>query len=76
MARWSDLTPRHRTLLTVAGIASLTLKAAALTDLARRPAAQVRGPKWAWSLGITFVNAFGAEALAYFTLGRTRQDAE
>ena len=76
MPSWSDLTPRNRTLLTVAGVAALALKGAALTDLARRPAEQVRGPKWAWLLGVTFVNALGAESLAYFALGRRGQDAE
>jgi Phospholipase_D-nuclease N-terminal len=47
----------------------LGLAAAAWTDLARRPAVQVRGPKWRWALVIA-VNYAGP--LAYFRWGRAR----
>ena len=57
-------------MVVVAGSVEAALKVAALVDLARRPAEQVRGPKWRWALAITVVNAFGAVPLAYFRWGR------
>ena len=57
-------------MLVVAGSVEAALKVAALVDLSRRPADQVRGPKWRWALAITLVNAFGAAPLAYFRWGR------
>ena len=68
--RWSDLSPRTRRLLIVAGLVDGSLKTAALIDLKRRPADQVRGPKWAWALAITFINSLGIVPLIYFTRGR------
>ena len=43
------------------------LAAAAWWDLARRPATQVRGPKWMWALviGVNFVGP-----VLYFARGR------
>jgi len=46
------------------------VKVAALVDLARRPASQVRGSKAAWATAITLVNSAGAVPLAYFLRGR------
>jgi hypothetical protein len=48
------------------------LKIAALVDLRRRPASQVRGSKWAWALAVFFVNSLGTVPLAYFVKGRRR----
>ena len=48
--------------------------AAALNDLHRRPASQIRGPKPLWA-AISFVNYLGAGPIAYFLLGRRRQVA-
>ena len=47
MARktWSELDPRVRGLIIVAGALEGILKLVALIDLARRPAPGVRGPK-------------------------------
>jgi len=42
-------------------------------DLARRPAAQVRGPKVVW-FAVTFINALGP--VAYFLLGRRKPPVE
>ena len=68
--RWSDLTQRQRRLI-MAGVAyEGVLKIAALVDLKRRPADQVRGPKWLWAIAIFFVNSVGAMPLAYFRYGR------
>ncbi|WP_430591844.1 PLDc N-terminal domain-containing protein [Humidisolicoccus flavus] len=44
----------------------------ALIDIARSPAV-VRLPKWTWVLVVVF--AIPAGAIAYFMLGRTRQQA-
>jgi hypothetical protein len=68
--KWSDLSPRARKALLVAGGIEGILKVAALVDLKRRPADRVRGSKRAWGLAITFVNSCGAVPLAYFARGR------
>lgn len=46
MAGWRDLSPRTRRLLIGMGAAEAALKAAALADIRRRPASQIRGRKW------------------------------
>jgi hypothetical protein len=46
------------------------LKIAALIDLARRPAATVRGSKAAWAASISLVNSLGVVPIAYFLWGR------
>jgi hypothetical protein len=45
-------------------------KAAALIDLARRPASAVRGSKAAWMVSITLVNSLGVLPIVYFLRGR------
>ena len=67
--RWSDLTRRQRTVTVLAGVVQLTLAATSWTDLARRPAAQVNGPKPLWA-AIIAVNFVGP--LAYLRWGRRR----
>lgn len=67
--RWSDLDRREQAAVIGLAAVQLTLATAAWVDLARRPAAQVRGPKAAWALGIA-VNFAGP--IAYFTIGRVR----
>ena len=71
--RWSDLSERTRWLLIVAGVAEVSLKTAALIDIKRRPAGQIRGPKWIWAAVLIPVGSFGALPLAYFAFGRRRQ---
>ena len=61
--RWSDLSERNRRLLIAAAAVDGALKAAALADLKRRPASEVRGPKGAWAAGVVAVNSFGAAPL-------------
>jgi hypothetical protein len=68
--RWSDLTPRQRRLILVGVTYEAILKIAALVDLKRRPADQVRGPKWLWAVAVFLVNSVGAVPLAYFRYGR------
>lgn len=67
--QWSDLTEREKMAIIAAAGVQLSLATAAWWDLAHRPAAQVRGPKAAWALGIA-VNFVGP--IAYFTVGRQR----
>jgi hypothetical protein len=70
--RWSDLSERNRRLLIAAAAVEGALKAAALADMKRRPASEVRGPKGAWAVGVVAVNSFGAAPIAYFVFGRRR----
>jgi hypothetical protein len=67
--RWGDLSGRQRAGITGAGVVQLGLLAAALTDLRRRPAKEVRGSKKLW-FGLSFVNFVGP--IAYFAFGRRR----
>lgn len=67
---WGALNPRLRQVVIAAGAVDATLRVAALIDLARRPSEQVRGPKWAWGLGLSVVNSAGVLPVAYFTTGR------
>jgi hypothetical protein len=68
--RWSELDPGTRRVVVVAGVLEGLLKIAALTDLARRPAARVRGRKWVWAVVLVVVNSAGGAPLAYFRFGR------
>ena len=68
--RWSELDPRVRQAVMVAGAVEAGLKIAALIDLARRPARRVRGSKAVWAAAIALVNAAGAVPVAYFLRGR------
>lgn len=65
--KWSDLTATQQRLICVAGAAEIVMTTAALRDLARRPADEVRGPKPVWVLA-SFVQPVGP--LAYFWVGR------
>jgi hypothetical protein len=67
--RWAKLSDRQRTLLLVAAGAELSLKIAALIDIKRRPATQIRGPKALWRAAMA-VNLLGP--LSYFAVGRKR----
>ncbi len=70
--RWSDLSKRTRKMLLAAGAVEAGLKAAALFDLKRRPASQVRGPKWLWAVALVLVGSAGALPISYFALGRRK----
>jgi hypothetical protein len=73
--KWIDLSPRTRRLIVTVGLCEAVLKLAALIDLARRPASEVRGPKWRWALVIIATNSVGAVPIAYFARGRRRATA-
>ena len=68
--QWSDLSPRTRRVLTVAAVVEGILKLAALNDLRRRPASQVRGPRWLWATAVAVVSSAGVVPISYFVLGR------
>ena len=66
---WRELTSRQRQAMMVRGALQVGLLAAALNDLRRRPASQIRGPKPLWAV-ISFANYLGVGPIAYFLLGR------
>jgi hypothetical protein len=70
--RWSDLDERTRRFIVLGAAVEGLLKIAALTDLARRPARQVRGRKWVWAIVLVLANSVGAVPLVYFRFGRRR----
>jgi hypothetical protein len=65
--QWSDLGTRQKQGLYAVAVVETVLTVAALVDLARRPASDVRGPKAAWVAG-AFVQPVGP--IAYFVVGR------
>jgi hypothetical protein len=67
--RWVDLSEGQRRLLVAAAAAEVSLKIAALVDIQRRPADQIRGPKALWRAAMV-VNLLGP--LSYFTIGCRR----
>ncbi len=72
--RWSDLSERSRRLIVITGVCEAALKVAALVDLRRRPADEVRGSKRIWAVAILLTNSVGAVPVAYFALGRRRRE--
>jgi hypothetical protein len=68
--QWSDLSERNRRLLIAAAAAEGVLKVAALIDLKRRPATQIRGPKWLWATAVTVISSAGVLPVSYFVFGR------
>jgi Phospholipase_D-nuclease N-terminal len=65
--QWSDFSGGQRAAIILAAAIEAVLTSVALADLARRPRAQVRGPKSLWVLGCV-VQPVGP--IAYFVLGR------
>ena len=67
MKSWSTMSDRSKTLTLMAACLQISLAVTAWTDLARRPAEDIDGPKalWAVAIGISFVGP-----IAYFTIGR------
>lgn len=68
--RWSDLSEGTRRWILFGATVEGILKIAALIDLKRRPATQVRGRKWVWATAIALANSVGVVPLAYFLFGR------
>jgi hypothetical protein len=71
--KWSDLSERTRKLIIVTAVAESVLKAAALIDIKRRPASQIRGPQWLWAPVVAVVNSAGVVPISYFVFGRRPQ---
>jgi hypothetical protein len=71
--KWSDLSGRTRKLIIATAVAESMLKAAALIDIKRRPASQIRGPKWLWAPVVAVVNSAGVVPISYFVFGRRPQ---
>lgn len=69
--KWGDLTARQKVPFILRGIVQMALLAAALADIYRRPAEEIRGGKWLWS-AVAFVNFMGIGPIAYFLFGRKR----
>jgi hypothetical protein len=71
--QWRDLTTAERTRIMVTSCIQLALLVAALTDIRRRPASEIKGSKRLWTR-IAFINFIGP--IAYFAFGRRRSDVE
>jgi hypothetical protein len=71
--RWRDRTPTQRAGILLVGSIQLALLVAALTNIRRRPAAEIRGGKRLWT-ALAFVNGIGP--ITYFTCGRKRPGVE
>ncbi|MCS6881341.1 MAG: PLD nuclease N-terminal domain-containing protein [Oscillochloridaceae bacterium] len=71
--RWSELSPTTRRLILVLGSIQVSLLAAALVDIVRRPQEQIRGNKWLWA-GVSFISFVGP--IAYFLFGRERRTGQ
>jgi hypothetical protein len=65
--KWSDLRPWQRRAIGAVGAVEVVATTAMLSDLARRPASKIRGPKALWR-GLSLVQPVGP--LAYFLFGR------
>lgn len=68
--RWSELDPRVRQAILVAGALEAGLKIAALIDLAQRPGRDIRGSKAAWAASLVLVNSVGIVPVVYPLRGR------
>ena len=69
--RWANLTAREKVPFVVRGIVQFALLAAALADIHRRPAEEIKGSKWLWR-AVALVNFMGIGPIAYFVFGRKR----
>ena len=66
---WSDLSDAQKGAVVISGATQLGLMAAALVDIYRRPADEIRGNKKLWTAA-AFVNFVGP--ISYFVFGRKR----
>lgn len=67
--QWNNLSPQKRAVIAVTGLVQIVLLMAALIDLRRRPADQIKGSKKLWTL-VAFINFVGP--ITYFVFGRKR----
>lgn len=68
--RWRDLSSQQKLMIMFFGAIQAGLLAAALWDIARRPAEQINGKKWIWA-SVSFINYVGP--ITYFVFGRNRK---
>jgi len=67
--KWIERSRRSRTLIAAAGVVEVVLLAAALIDIRRRPADQIKGSKRMWT-ALALINIVGP--ISYFAFGRRR----
>ena len=67
--RWDELSGTQKGAIALSGAVQLALLAAALVDIYRRPAGEIRGGKRLW-VAAAFVNYVGP--ISYFLFGRRR----
>ena len=70
--RWQDLSHPAQTAIVISAAVDATLKAFAMKDLWKRPAAEVRGPKVLWGLLLALSNSAGVVPLIYLLYGRSK----
>lgn len=68
--QWKQLSPGTRRLIVLAGSVDVSLRVAALIDLARRTPDEVRGTKARWAVALALVNSAGLLPAAYFRWGK------
>lgn len=66
---WKDLGAMEKSAVICLSVAQLSLLVAALTDIYRRPAGEIRGGKPAWAAA-SFVSFAGP--ISYFVFGRKK----
>lgn len=66
---WNEFSLPAKIGIIAAVVAELAAKVGVWTDLAKRPADKVRGPKWLWVV-LSFINSFGPGA--YFAIARKK----
>lgn len=68
--KWNELSTGAK--VSVVGVAMIDagLRVWAVQDLASRPKSQVKGPKWAWGLGLSVLSTSGVLPAAYLLVGR------
>ena len=71
--RWSELSQGQRRAILAAAAADGVLKIAALLDMRKRPASEIRGPKWLWASSVAVVGSAGILPLSYFLFGRRKE---
>ena len=71
--RWRALSKRTRILLVTAAAADGALRVAALIDIQRRPASQIRGRKGIWAAAVALVSSAGVVPVSYFVFGLRRE---
>lgn len=72
--KWQQMSPATRGLVVTFAAIDVGLRVWSLVDLARRPAADVRGPKPAWAAGLALVNSGGILPGSYLLWGRHAND--